>query len=241
MVFSDTTNKNGIVQFTEALCKLGDTGISADSVLFAQITGYINQAYKKVASAILRVDRNWRWDDTNYTDFSIASITLVNNQRDYTLPASASGGNASTLYKINQVRIKDASGDLNKIELADTITETTDTGMPTKYRLLNGSIRLEPIPITGSVTMAAGLEITFQRAMDAFTTSDTTQQPGFMDMYHELLAYDASASYLMPINPQLAITYTQIFNERLKLLQSDYALRNDDVKRRLVPNIENTR
>lgn len=192
--------------------------------------------------ALLRADKNWKWDDSNWGDFPIASITLVNAQRDYTLPASTSGGNASTLYRINTVEIKDAAGNYSQIPLADYGTlEGTATGLPDEYRLMNGSIRLDPTPATGSVTMAAGLKITFQRSIDEFTTSDTTQQPGFMDAYHDLPCYDTASAYLMPLNPQLAITYAQIFNDRLKLLQADYALRNDDVKRRLVPNRENNR
>jgi hypothetical protein len=230
MQFSNTTDKNGIVQYTESLCRLGDGGITNDTTLFKQITAYINQAYKKVASALLRVDRRWKFDDTNWTDFPIATIDLVTTQRDYTLPASTSGGNASTLWKISLVEIMDTAGVYHKIELmADGELETTDTGIPTKYKLIGNSIRLQNIPVTGSVTLTAGLRITFQRSIIEYTTASTTVQPGFMDAYHDLLAYDASATYLMPINTQLAVNYTNIFENRLKLLQKDYSNKNDDV------------
>jgi hypothetical protein len=231
MVFSDTTNKNGIVQYTESLCRLGDGGITNDTTLFKQITGYLNQAYKKVSMALLRVDRRWKFDDTNYTDFPIATIDLVSNQRDYTLPASTSGGNASTLWKVNLVEILDINGNYNKIDIMpDGELETTDTGVPAKYKVIGNSIRLQNIPLSGSVTLTAGLRITFQRSIVEFTTASTTVQPGFFDSYHDLLAYDASASYLMPINTQLAINYSQIFENRLKLLQKDYSNKNDDVE-----------
>ena len=234
MVFNDTTNKNGIVQFSEDLCKLGDGGITGDTVLFKKFTSLLNQAYKKVAIALLRVDRTWKWDDTNYTDFPIATIDLVTTQRDYTLPAATSGGNASTLWKVNLVEIMDTAGLYHKIELMeDGDLETPDTGTPTKYRLIGNSIRLQNIPVTGSVTMTNGLRITFQRSLDVFTTADTTQQPGFMDAYHDLLAYDASATYLLPIDGNLAINYSTIFENRLKLLQRDWANKNDDVVNRI--------
>lgn len=236
MVFSDTTNKNGIVQFTESLCKLGDGGITNDAVLFKQITSYINQADKKVAMALLRVDKSWRWDDSNYTDFPIATIDLVASQRDYTLPAATSGGNASTLWRLNRVRIKNSSDNWTELTLMDVDEkESDDTGFPAKYRLIGNSIRFECLP-TG-ITTTGGMEVTFQRSEVEFTVASTTQQPGFMNSYHDLLAYDASSSYLLPINRQLAIDYLNIFKEGLEELQGDYANRNDDSSRVLSPKI----
>lgn len=230
MQYSNVTDKNGIVQFSEDLCKLGDGGITNDTTLFKKFTSLLNQAYKKVAIALLRVDRRWKWDDTNWTDFPIATIDLVTTQRDYTLPASTSGGNASTLWKVSLVEILDTAGVYHKIDLmADGDLETTDTGIPTKYKLIGNSIRLQDIPVTGSVTLTAGLRVTFQRSIVEFTVASTTAQPGFMDAYHDLLAYDASATYLMPIDTQLAVNYTNIFENRLKLLQKDWANKNDDV------------
>jgi hypothetical protein len=223
LVFSDTSAKNGIVQFTESLCKLGDAGITGDSVLFKQITSYLNQAYKKVAIAILRVDRNWKWDDTNYSDFPIATIDLVSGQRDYTLPAAVSGGNASTLWQIDLVEIMDSQGDYYEIHLMEYgDNENTDTGNPTKYNVIGNSIRLQPIPLSGSVTLTAGLRIRFKRSIVEFTTASTTEQPGFIDTYHDLLAYDAASTYLMPFNRQLALDYKNDFAVRLKELQSDW-------------------
>lgn len=228
MVYSNTTDKNGIIQFTESLCKLGDGGITNDTTLFKQITSYINQAYKKVAIAILRVDRSWKWDDSNWTDFPIATIDLVSGQRDYTLPASTSGGNASTLWQIDMVEVMDSAGNYTEIRLMEYgEIEDPNTGVPTRYNLIGNSIRLQDIPVTGSVTLTAGLRIRFKRSIVEFTTASTTVQPGFIDTYHDLLAYDAASSYLMPINTQLAINYTTIFNERLKLLQSDWLNKTD--------------
>lgn len=236
MQYNDTSNLTGITQLSESLCKLGVGGITNDTNLFKTFTAYHNQGYKKVSTALLRIDKNWKWDDTNYTDFPIATIDLVSGQRDYTLPASTSGGNASTLWKINLVEILGTDGLYHKIDLAPYGTlENTDTGTPTEYRLIGNSIRLQAIPVTGSVTLTGGLRITFQRSITEFTTSSTTEQPGFMDAYHDLLSYDASSTYLMPINTKLAITYSNIFENRLKLLQKDYSNKNDDAQDFITP------
>lgn len=246
MQFSDTTNKNGIVQFTESLCKLGDGGITNDTVLFKTITAYINQAYAKVAMALLRVDKNFRWDDFNYTDFAIATITLVDQQRDYTLPAAVVGGNASTLYRVNSVRIKDVSGlfyDLTPLPPnADESQEgAAYSGVPLQYRMIGNSVRLTPKPLTGAITLTNGMEIQFQRSFDEFTSADTTQQPGFMNSYHDLLALDAAAAYLLPFNADLAIQYIGLFNTRLELLQQDYTNKDDNTKNQIVPKYRSSR
>jgi len=231
MQFSNTTTKNGIVQLTERLCKLGDGGITNDTTLFLQITGDLNQAYKKVSMALLRVDKYWKWDDTNYTDFPTASINLVASQRDYTLPAAVSGGNASTLWKLNKVSVMGLDGKYRQLTLAaPDAYEDTNTGQPETYKLIGGSIRIIPLPVASAVTLTAGLQIEFQRSIIEYTTASTTVQPGFMDSYHDLLAYDASSTYLLPVNQELAINYSNIFENRLKLLQKDYSNRNDDAQ-----------
>lgn len=238
MVFSDTTNKNGCIQFIESLCKLGDGGITNDTTLFKQITSYFNQADKKVSIALLRADKNWKWDDSNYTDFSIATINTVANQRDYTLPASTSGGNTSTIWRVNKVEVLVGS-DYVEIELMDVNEDEVSTsGIPSKYNLVGGSLRFKELPVSN---VTSGLRITFQRSGVAFTTASTTAQPGYIDAYHDLPCYDVASAYLLPINTQLAITYSNIFDTRLKLLKQDWALKNDDGQRKLRANVESTR
>ena len=246
MQFSNTTDKNGCIQFTESLTKLGDGGITNDTTLFKQITSYFNQGCKKVEIALLRVDKNWRWDDFNYTDFPIATINLVDQQRDYTLPASTSGGNAATLWKVNRVRILGLNGLFYDIlplpaDWDETQVGATYSGNPRWYRMIGNSIRLSPIPKAGSITLTGGLEIQFQRSGVDFTTASTTAQPGFTDAYHDLPCYDAAASYLLPINPDLAVKYMTIFNQRLSLLGDDWTNRNDDTPKSLYPRFRSSR
>lgn len=240
MQFSDTTNKNGLIQYCEDLCRLGDGGITSDTVLFAKFTAFLNQSEKKVAIALMRADKNWKFDDSKYSDFPIASIDLVASQRDYSLPAATSGGAFQTLYKINRVRILDSSANYHELPIMGADEQESDaTAFPTSYRVLGSSLRLNCLP--SGITTTSGLEIKFQRASNLFTVASTTEQPGFIDSYHDILCYDASSAYLMPVNSDLAIVYSQVFDKRLKELLSDYALRDDNVVRRLKPRVENCR
>lgn len=241
MVFSDTTNKNGCIQFIENLCRLGDGGITNDSVLFKQITGYFNQSDKEVSIALLRADKNAKWDDFKYTDFPIASIDLEVGIRDYVIPGATSGGNISTNWKINKIEILQADGvTYSKIDLMDLNEEeaTTSTIAPSKYNILGGSIRFKELP---STNVTAGIRFTFQRSGVEFTTSSTTQQPGYFDAYHDLPCYKTASMYLLPLDRILASDYLNLFNDGLKKLKQDWSLRSDDIKRSLRVKQENNR
>lgn len=235
MTYSDTTNKNGCIQFIESLCKLGDGGITGDTTLFKQITSYFNQADKKVSMALLKVDKNFKWDDSKYTDFPIANIDIVASQRDYTLPGAVSGGNTSTLWKILKVEIL-KNGNYEEIPIMEAEeNEEPDITTPTKYNIFGSSLRFKELPESN---ITSGLRITFQRSGVEFTTSSTTEQPGYMDVYHDLPCYDTAATYLLPINPDLATRYSNIFETRLLKLESDWLGRVEQ-RNILQPRIRN--
>ncbi len=241
MQFSDTTNKSGIVQEAESLCRLGDGGITNDTTLLKQFTNWINLAYSDVVSEIMSVDSLWKWDDANYTDFPEAPITLVSSQRDYTLPVATSGANVATLLRINRVWVLDLNGNRHELRLMApdenflyASNTLTGVGFPSAYKLQGKSIYLDVLPTATFVTLASGLIIQFQRIPTAFTaTGNDTLQPGYIEPYHDLLAMSASAWYLLPINPQLSQLYDQKFKEGLISLKRDYSRMNDDVGREI--------
>lgn len=235
MNYSNTTNKDGIVQNCESLCLLGDAGITGNTTLFAKFNGYINQAYHKVVSAIIAVDKRWAWDDSNYTDHPRGTVTLVTGQKDYTLPVRATSTDASTLLRVTKIAVLDTNSTpqervltLTDLPDADLNNIYSTNGLPTLYKLIGNSVKMWPAPSSTYVTLASGLVVYFQRSFDEFTTSDTTQQPGFPVTFHDLLQLDASATYLLPINQNLAATYLTLFNNRLSLLQEEYVHRSDD-------------
>lgn len=242
MKFSDTTNKNGIIQNCESLCGLGDAGITGNTTLFAKFAGYVNQAYFKVVSAIISVDKSWKWDDSNYTDFPRGSTTLVSGQKDYTLPGATVSAHASTLLRVNKICVLDTASTPHEVELYRTdrpeswLNDTyTTSGRPTYYKLIGNSVKMWPAPDAGvSVTLTSGLIVYFERSPDEFTVADTTQEPGFPVTFHDLLQYDASATHLYPLNPEKAALYYSIFNSRLSALQDEYVSRDDSVENRII-------
>lgn len=239
MQFKDTTTRTGIIELCEDLSKLGPTGISGNTALLQRFTSYINMRYLEVFSTIMSVDKHWKADDFNYTDYPEAPINLVASQRDYTLPVASTGANVATLLRINKVWVLDAEGtrrELSQMEPGEDFDHTA-SGLPTKYYVDGKSIFLNVLPTASSVTLTGGLIIKFQRTPDAFLSTDDVQQPGFMATHHPLLAIGASAMYMLPVDPSLANQYEQRFLLGLENLKRDYATKDDNTVTRLTPRV----
>jgi len=194
MVYNDTTNKNGIMQMIEQTTGLGDATITGNTIKKAYFTNLINQWYRIAAYLAWKADKNWSFDDTNHTTFPQFTTTIVDNQRDYSLP--------STALRLKQVEVKDISGKYFTLEymreddlrlLSEKEQETS--AIPTHFRLVGNSAILYPAPDTAQVTATAGLRVTLDREVDAFTVSDTTQEPGLPAQFHPILYYGPSFEY----------------------------------------------
>jgi hypothetical protein len=180
---------------------------------------------------IRSVNKEWHFDDTNFTTFPVATTTLVNDQRDYHLDSS--------VQRLKQLEVLDASGKyytLTRMEQKDATLMTEKwqetAGKPSHYYMVGRSIVLYPKPDTTQVTASAGLRATFEREMDFFATTDTTQEPGFDEAYHSILYYGPAYEWAMTNNnqgvSQLCMTMLGGFEGLNALVKKHYSDRNDD-------------
>ncbi len=230
---------------------IADINLEARALVDADSTSYsdatllrrVNAAYEEVVGKLIALDRNWKFDDSNYTDLPIGTGTLANSQQDYAF--------SNTLLSIERVEVLDVSGNYNRLDYLDeqdidgALSEYYETdGVPIKYALRGNSIFLYPAPATGSVTMAAGLKVYFQRTADIFTAAQVTtgtKTPGFASPYHILLAYKAALPY--------ALTYKKdrvpmLMSEIQRLEKEMFALASNkfrDKKSRMTANVEDCR
>lgn len=214
MQFSDTTNKNGIIQTMELLLDFPDTGISGNTTLLKQITNLINNdAYDDVIAEILRNEGTWLWDDfaEGNSRLPVATQTLTTTAgsevSNYALPTGASNSglgssDASSFLRLIKVQVKDAGGFFRNVLPIDESalpvpleTAFYNPGFPQYYDQVGTSLILYPAPLAAAVTATNGLKITFQRDKVDFTTSDTTKMPGFPAIYHYLLPLIAAETY----------------------------------------------
>lgn len=233
--FNDTSSaKNGLIQEAESQV-FGDNSygrISGDANLLATFTRYINEALNRVVNLILTADGRWQFDDTNNTDFPIATTNLVttlgSEQQDYSFDV--------TMLRILRMEVLDSTGAWRKMTPIDetdiydqSLTDFLKTpGLPVYYDKQGSSIMLYPKPLATSVTSTAGLKVWFQRPPSYFTTSDTTKVPGFNSMYHRLVALIASRDYALSKGLSNGKSLSEMVAQGEDSLVENYALRNKD-------------
>jgi len=214
-VFSDTTNKNGLVQKFEFWARLPDGEVTG--TLLKQVTDRINAAFERVIPMLLMYNDQIRWDDANHTDAPVGYIDLTANQHDYKLTED---DNSLDILNLTGVRIKYATGDtqyhdLTRITLDDPrINEiispnTAITGTPSGFVERLPFLYTDIIPDT-SVTN--GLELHFGREQSYFVSTDTTKEPGIPKPFHELLALYAALDYVSVNRPDDGNTLTILRN-----------------------------
>lgn len=233
--FSDTSSsKAGLIQECEIIV-FGDNSygrISGDANQLATFTRYINEALNRVVNLIMTADGRWQFDDTNNTDFPIATTDLVttlgSEQQDYTFDI--------TMLRILRIEVLDNTGAWRKLTPIDendiydqSLTDFLKTpGLPVYYDKQGASIFLYPKPLATAVTSTAGLKVWFQRPPSYFTISDTTKVPGFNSMYHRLVALIASRDYAMFKSLSNVKSIADKVAQDEDSLVENYALRNKD-------------
>jgi hypothetical protein len=183
MQFSDTTNKNGIIQHQEQLT-LGDGKISGNTLNLAYFTLSTNNWLMRVGDWIQGVTGEWPFGDINNGSLDVEEYDFTDDQTDY--------GIDTDIRAILRVRIRDASTEKYsdiapgyEKDLPDDLFNETK-GTPTKYFFMGESILFDPPPDT---TKYDKYELTYSRDMHLFLTTDTTAVPGFNKAFHPILVY----------------------------------------------------
>lgn len=197
--FSDTTNKNGILQQIERACGFNDGDITGNTTRLAQFTGDVNLAMDEVTAMILNADHSRNIDDYNHTKYPILTIDLVADQRDYSFSQDEQ---ANLIVHIHKVMCADSGGVLKTLEARnqqDLGTENDSfndgqatSGVPLYYDKTADGLFLDPIPNYASTD---GLKIFIDREASHFATTDTTKKAGFLSLFHEYLVLKPAYRY----------------------------------------------
>lgn len=247
MEFNNVSAKNGIIQMCERTTGLGLGAISGDAGNLAWFTNLINIWYRITAFWIWQSDKDWNFDDSNHTDFPIATTTLVDEQYDYEFPAE--------LLRLRKVEIMKSDGDYYELKLIKTKDRRLrdklfqeDAGLPTHYYKEGRSIIIYPKPDSSLITAALGLRLTFNRDIDDFVVGDTTQEPGFAKKYHHILYYGPSMEWAMPKGKKgvIDLCNKMLFGSDavrdiglIEMLKKHYGKQDDNEKDIIMPNFVN--
>lgn len=223
IAFSDTTNKNGIIQRCEILCGLGDAGISGNSTLLKQFTGIINSHYQKVVTMVLASQTDWDWDDTGTTDgststqtnYPIATTPLVASQRDYTLGATLK------FLKLKRVDVtydgtnwyQATEFDTGAFSPSDNMGMGNDANLDANYfsditkpfyDVKSNSVWIYPMATASQVSAGAKMRLEYSREPSEFVSTDTTKTLGIDTPFQPMIPIGASYEWCSANAPAIA-------------------------------------
>lgn len=187
MQFNPTDKSNSIIADIDFLL-YGDSSVLNTDYSLIDRTRNVNISLDEVVSLLHRADPTYKWDDTTNTNFPVATLDLSSSLDHYVLLDSA--------IVIDRVRIKDRNGVFKTLEakLKSEISDSdlNSTGTPTAYYKIGQTVFPTPAP---NYSYAGGVELSFQRGANHFTSSDTTAEPGFNPQFHQFLSVDAALRF----------------------------------------------
>lgn len=196
--FSDTTNKNGLVQFFEREIGANPGDVSGNATRLQAFTADVNVAMDDFVALAIRSSGTWQFDDSNQSDYPIITTDLKAGQRDYTFTTDGSGNLILEIYRVfikNQAGVYqevypiDAQSDANTQSLTDG-RETQ--GTPYRYDKTANGFFVDPVP---SYDSTAGVKAYINREATYFASIDTTKKPGVPGIFHKYFYLKAAYAY----------------------------------------------
>lgn len=242
--FSDTTNKNGIIQQIERKCGFNDGDISGNTLRMAQFTADVNLAFDNLLAIIFKLGGEWNYDDSNHTDYPIITTDLVDGQRDYSFTADENGNIILGIYKV-QVLVDGVYKDIIPVdqqsqdEDVKTLTDGQDLeGTPYRYDKTANGIFLDLVP---DANVTDGLKIFINREASYFTVSDTTKKPGVDGLVHEYFVYEPAYKYARDKRLANKNDLKEGLAEEVEKINNRYGRRERDIPRKMTPLVENNK
>lgn len=234
MVYSDTTNRTGIVQLLEDLTSTQSA--TGSSYPLATKTRDINLAFAEYMDMVVKASGTWQMDDSNHTKYPNAKFNLVSGQQDYSFTEDEQGNKIEDIYR---VECKDANGIWQLLTPYNEMGETTslsqretESGTPTRYYKTANGIFLD---LTPNYNSTLGIRMYFTRTPDYFLSSDTTKEAGIPDAHHRYLALRPAYWYWLPKDSQRASLYLAELTKLETSIKDKIAQRNKDERPRMVP------
>jgi hypothetical protein len=236
MVFSDTTNRIGIIQSLEDLTSTQDVSSYSTAVK----TKDINLAFDDYQNLVKQVSGTWQADDANHTKYPNMYFNLVSGQGDYSFTNDEQGNQVQDIYR---VECKDVSGNWRLLEAIDEMRESdaistieASTGNPTQYWKTANGIFLKVKP---NYSYTNGIRMFFTRSPSYFLSSDTTKTPGFPNGHHKYLFWKPAFWYWLSKDTERAnICKAEVDKIEAEIME-DISNRNRDERVKFAPRYYN--
>lgn len=205
----------------------GDSSTFNTDYSLADRTRNVNISYDEIVAELYKADPNYTWDDTNNSDFPVATVDMTSGLDHYSLLDSSA--------VVWRVRMKDSTGNYQtldpKLKSEFTDSELDSSGTPYAYYKIGQAIFPVPVPNYGAT---AGVELTFQRGGNHFSTTDTTKEPGFNPQFHQFLSVGACLRYAIANGMRDKVSFLNDMKNNIKIdISEHYARRSPDDRTRL--------
>lgn len=249
--FSNSSG-TGLIQLCEDNCGFDRGDISGNATLLQRFTGWINLGLDDIWGVILQACNLGGLDDTNHTDYPFFSTNLISGQRDYSYIVDGSGniildicrvmvaqpdGTFREIYPVNQETTTSKRG--NPEDTTSFIDGKNASGTPSRYSKLGGNaIFLDVVP---NYSITGGILIFGNREASYFTVTDTTKKAGFAGIFQSYPALFASEMYS---GIKSLANLKKIMQDKINMRRDVmvyYAMRDKDVPKRMIANVESTR
>lgn len=244
--FSDTTNKDGIVQKIQDACGL--LSATTNSYPLKRITKDVNSALDNYLEIANTEAPKIKVDDTNHSSEQKTLINLVSGTKRYTYGSDAA---SNQIMRIDRIDILRADGTSKRLKVFNR-AEITDQGMasynsvsgePNGYFIDGEEIVLDRAPNYNSTS---GLIIYIQRTGSYFVSTDTTKVPGIPNIHHDYLWIRASFYWCVLKDRKRAVGLKVLLNEEEQRIRNYYKRLNIDSTKtesvqRLKPKVQNNR
>lgn len=233
LVFSDTTNRRGLVQLIDDLA-----GTDSNIYSIEEKTRDINLALDRALALIFQVGGTWNFDDSNHADYPIISTNIVAGQRDYSFTVDE---DQNLILDIHKVMIADENGNFRQMWPSDVSSGQSPTGFydglntrgqPNTYDKLSNAFFLDPIP---NYSYTNGLKVYVSREGSYFAKTDTTKKPGIAGLFHEYLALRPAYQFCFRNNLKKAPTLKAEMIEMENAMMEHYKAREKDVQKAITP------
>lgn len=190
MVFSDPTNKQGIVEEIDFLVNTDE-----DTYDITHKTRNVNRWYDKILGWIMEASNpTFEFDDSKYTTLPIFTADLEEGQSQYAMD--------TTWFDVFRIDVKDEAGAWHQLSRTDQTVITggydqyrATSGTPQEFDVIANVIELHPIP---SYSLEEGLKVWANRKGSYFATTGTdSQEPGFAPQFHRILSLGAAYDYAL--------------------------------------------
>lgn len=231
MVFSNTEDKNGIIQRVEDYAGFDDGVITGDSTLLKKFTANVNEALFDITTEIMVANDSFDWDDPTKVDYPIATTPLVASQRDYQFDSISflklkrvdityDGTNWHRATPFDSGAYYDGLGNDSKVD--ENFTKTAPMYDPKAF-----GFWLYPMAEAADVSAGAKARIEFTRAFTEFASTDTTKAPPIDRPFHDLIAVGAALKWPNLSDGQY-VKLQGYWNRGLEQLRLYYSKRNED-------------